>query len=176
MKFFGDFENNICAIQLKPATLQDTGTWYCKMEKWISTQQNLGEAPTISKAMTINIREKFKIIEKLPKTRLRVTEGDSIVLKCVGNYKLNKCKFEHFDKICQFEFHNSTTTTMMKSCMEHFNGRVEFIGNYENNICAIKIRSAEIQDGGDWSCQLNPQDLKNGNQGSVALLSHNTLR
>ena len=164
MKFIGDFENNVCAIQLKPVTLQDTGTWYCKIEKWISWQQDLGAAATISNAMTINVREKFKIIEKFPKTRLRMKEGDSIVLKCVGNYKLNSCKFQHFGKLCQFELHNSTTTTMMKSCTENFNGRIEFIGNYENNNCAIKIRSAEIQDGGEWSCQLSPQNVKNGNE------------
>ena len=163
MKFLGDFKGKVCAIQLKSVTLQDTGTWYCKIEKWISYQQILGVAPTISKAMSINVREKFKIIEMFPKTRLRLKEGDSIVLKCVGNYKLDKCKFEHFDKFCQFEFlTNSTTATMIKSCSEHFNGRVEFIGNYENNKCAIKIKYAEIQDGGDWSCQLNSKDLKNG--------------
>ena len=98
-----------------------------------------------------------------------MSEGASNThLQCNSNDFFKFCTFQHLGKKCIFETNYSSGddkwTTSVANC--DFGDRIQFMGNPSKKECAIKLKNLTLDDGGEWSCEVEQQKTGDENQGN----------
>jgi len=83
-----------------------------------------------------------------------VQEGWPLVLWCNVDDWWEWCTFTHLSshKFCDFQWKRDPYNVTVNEC--NFEGRYEYLGDYDNYKCGIKIYNTRIEDAGEWRCDL----------------------
>jgi len=110
----------------------------------------------------------FEITSHDPRTKpdsgLQFDEGDNLDLWCNANNWWEWCKFSHVqsNKSCELDWkkyalldgkrtyvHNVTAL----DC-DDFEGRFEYLGDYDNYRCGIRFKNLQPDEAGEWRCEM----------------------
>ena len=80
-------------------------------------------------------------------------QGTSSELWCRSDHPWEWCRWIHHDRYCDYEWISGSRGVEKTSC-DFPAGKVELIGNYENNECGIRIKEVEFSDRGLWLCEI----------------------
>ena len=97
-------------------------------------------------------------IEVKPKS-LVVKPGDTIEVHCTADNYYDYCSIVHDINTCDFKYNDtawrlSKQYPVIKINCQDYESRMEFIGDYYNYGCGIRLHSITMQDGGTWICQM----------------------
>jgi len=83
-----------------------------------------------------------------------VQEGWPLELWCNVDDWWEWCTFSHLssNRYCDFQWKSTPYNVTVNEC--DFEGRYEYLGDYDNYKCGIKIYHARIEDSGKWRCDL----------------------
>ena len=94
----------------------------------------------------------FDIIEVKPE-QVSVKEGDSVTLFCATDNYWEWCKFSHADKICDYEWKKAEWNVTVLNC-DDYADRAEFVADYDQYQCAMRLSKIGPEDAGKWSCEI----------------------
>ena len=103
-------------------------------------------------SLALVISNTFDLLEVRPKN-ISVKEGDSVTLFCSVDAYWEWCKFSHGGKVCDYVWKKEQWNVTVLNC-EDFAGRAEFVADYDQYHCAMKLSNVQLEDAGDWSCEL----------------------
>ena len=83
-----------------------------------------------------------------------VTAGWPLELWCNVDGWWEWCTFSHLssNKFCDMQWKREPYNVTVNEC--NFEGSSEYLGNYDNYNCGIRIYHARIEDSGEWRCDL----------------------
>ena len=109
------------------------------------------------------LSDRFRII----KSDIEVDNGDSppfkpgsnVTLKCQASDTMEHCIWSHKSRgkyqKCTFEWTLTNGNTETKKCYpDDINKRTNFVGNYDQNECFIKLLNINTYDHGEWKCHI----------------------
>ena len=164
-RWLGDFyqyKKTGCKIQIKSATLQDAGSWSCKLEKWKDTPQNRGSQDTSTKTVTkIEIIPDFKLVGDEPLEPNVIKLGDTVNLECEANQMYESCSFMHSStgKKCELSFMSNVKKDENPIHVEcdDFQDKIDFLESSKvkgSKSCSIQLKDFAEADAGQWTCNL----------------------
>ena len=98
------------------------------------------------------VSQAFDLLEVKPE-KATVKEGSSVTLFCAVDTYWEWCKFSHVAKVCDYQWTRAAWNVTTLNC-DDFGPRVEFVGDYGQKECAIKLSNVGVEDAGRWTCQL----------------------
>ena len=89
-------------------------------------------------------------------------KGTSAELWCQSDASWEWCRWIHHDRFCDYEWMTSSPAIAIggggggveRTSCDFPEGKVELIGNYDNNECGIRINDLELTDRGLWLCEI----------------------
>ena len=87
-----------------------------------------------------------------------IYEGDTVKLSCTVTNWYNICSFKLENKQCEFHYddqsyHNSEPYPVKKKNCADLDSIIEFVGDYYNYNCAIKLGPVSLSESGLWTCE-----------------------
>ena len=110
----------------------------------------------------------FNIISYKPETgSTSVQQGQSLELWCNVDGYWEFCSFSHVPsgRSCDFQWKHDTDNVTMTKCTP-FEGRFEYLGDYQNNKCGIRIHEVIFGDSGEWRCDMESYTYSSGEKGN----------
>ena len=98
----------------------------------------------------------ISIISYKPETEsTSVQQGHTLELWCNVDGYWEYCSFSHVPsgKSCHFEWKSDANNVTVTNCTS-FEGRFEYLGEYENYKCGIRIQDFRFEDSGEWRCDI----------------------
>merc|ERR1712117_383429 len=89
-----------------------------------------------------------------PSGSAEVTAGWPLELWCNVDDWWEWCTFTHLksNKFCDFQWKSGPNNVTVNQC--DFEGRYEYLGDYDNYKCGIRIYHTMTEDSGEWKCDL----------------------
>ena len=85
---------------------------------------------------------------------VKLEQGEEFIVSCSAGAPYQYCKFKSpTGQICNFEWENIRAGKIKQLCVG-LEKRVIFVGSYEDHECALLIKGAEEEDGGQWTCEV----------------------
>jgi len=117
---------------------------------------------TLLVALEVISLDAFIITSFLPETgSTSVEEGDSLDLWCNADYYWEWCKFtsENSGRWCELQWEKGPNNVTVDNC-DDFSGRFEYLGDYDNYRCGIRIHDVRPDEAGKWTCLLDDYDRR----------------
>ncbi len=97
----------------------------------------------------------FRVWNHSPKNISYLAQGDDITLSCSSDNWWKWCTFKHAEsgKVCDFQWKFEPYNVTVLDC-DDFAGRFEFVGDYNNYNCAVKLTGMTGQEAGKWRCEM----------------------
>ena len=103
---------------------------------------------------------KFKLTKTQPYEHRHpiLKEGNDVILSCKANLRINSCIFKHKNKKCKIGH-----ALDILNCND-YSDRIEPYYSEKTPIgrdrsCAIKLISVSFEDGGEWFCDVESQEI-----------------
>ena len=115
---------------------------------------------TLFIALEVITLEAFKITSFLPESgSTSLKEGDSLDLWCNSDYYWEWCKFtsKSSGRWCELQWESAPDNVTVNNC-DDFSGRFEYLGDYDNYRCGIRIHDVRPDESGEWTCRLDDYD------------------
>ena len=90
---------------------------------------------------------------ELTEVAVSVKEGDSFTLFCAVDDYWEWCKFSHADKFCDYQWKKNVWNVTVLNC-DDYAGRAEFVADYDQYQCGMKLSNVGLEDAGKWSCEI----------------------
>merc|ERR1712038_348370 len=117
----------------------------------------------------------FKITSFLPESgSTSVKEGGSLDLWCNADYYWEWCKFtsESSGRWCELQWESAPDNVTVNNC-DDFLERFEYLGDYDNYKCGIRIHNVGPDEAGEWTCLLDDYDGRGYRHGTQVEKSFN---
>lgn len=156
-EYLGDYDNYKCGIGLKNVDLAMNGEWKCDVEEFYRAETIRNYGTVVSKTFQVDVEANngFSIVSNTPSSgSLEIEEGDPIDLWCNMDEFWEWCTFKHMtsNKLCDFQWMTALDNVTVTEC--DFEGRYEYLGDYDDHKCGIRIKQATPGDSGEWRCDL----------------------
>ena len=120
----------------------------------------LGEVTKTTLTNVEGNNDNFNIISHKSETSTTsVQQGQALELWCNVDSYWEFCLFTHLPsgKLCDFKWKKDPWNVTVSDC-NSFEGRSEYLGDYNNYECGIRIYNMSCQDSGEWRCDLRMYD------------------
>ena len=97
----------------------------------------------------------FSIVSYAPASgSAEIQDGYPLELWCNVDDYWEWCTFSHMssNKFCDFQWKKDPYNVTVNEC--DFEGRYDYLGDYDNYKCGIRIYQARPEDSGEWRCDL----------------------
>ena len=109
----------------------------------------------------------FSLVSYIPETgRTTISGGDSLELWCNVDDWWEWCTFSHVPsgRVCDFQWKSGPWNVTINDCND-FDGMYDYLGDYNNHKCGIRIYNMNPDESGEWRCDLesyNRAETKRG--------------
>ena len=106
-----------------------------------------------------SISSAFEITKAEPKVvKVKEDEPRDVILSCHTNDWWNTCDFSHNGRsVCKIKWTGGKNVKVDDSCEKG----LEYVGQYSQHICALKIRNVGFEQDGKWLCKMEDYDYRN---------------
>jgi len=181
-EYIGDYDNYKCGVRIYNASLGEVGKWRCDLREYDRAETRRDYGTTDSKTFQNDVEattttfklpplpaylttdeddevgetgDGFSITSYEPASgSAEVTAGWPLELWCNVDGCWEWCTFSHLssNKFCDFQWMSGPNNVTVNHC--DFERRYEYLGDYDNYKCGIRINHARIEDSGEWRCDL----------------------
>ena len=102
----------------------------------------------------------FNITSYLPESgSTDLEEGDSLDLWCNADDYWEWCKFTNKNsrRWCELQWETEANNVTVNNC-DDFKERFEYLGDYDNYRCGLRIYDIHPDESGEWTCKLDDYD------------------
>jgi len=135
-------------VELKPKPTTTTTT--------TTPKTNTKSADKFTSDIWAENADKFKITSYIPESgSTAIKEGGSLDLWCNVNNWWELCAFKHVpsNRVCSLKWEHAPYNVTVDDCTD-FEGRFEYLGDYDNYKCGIRLHDVRPADKGEWACEL----------------------
>ena len=175
-EYLGNYNYYKCGVRIYNADLAMAGLWRCDLTEW--TRAATGRASKVTDSRTFSVEVEattttttttalpplpsdqltdngFSLISYEPSSGSAETQvGWPLELWCNVDDWWEWCSFTNLisNKSCEFQWRYGPDNVTVNRC--DFEGRYEFLGDYNNYKCGIRIYNIGTADAGPWTCDL----------------------
>ena len=177
-EYLGDYDNYRCGIRIYDVRPDESGEWTCSLDDYdgngygygtqveqsfdvevkLKTTTTTTTTTTTPKTTTVYAEkvDEFRITSFIPESGATVVEeGKSLDLWCNVDGYWEWCAFKHVpsNRFCDLKWDYATYNVTVDNCTD-FEGRFEYLGDYDNFKCGIRLRDVRPDEAGEWTCEL----------------------
>ncbi len=97
----------------------------------------------------------YHITKQSPEKVQRLKQGDSVTLSCTAYDYWEWCTMRHVPtgRICDIDWRKPEWNVSVLNCGA-FQGRYEYVGDYDKYNCAVRFTDLRGEDAGQWECDM----------------------